>query len=104
MRLSIGRILTFPSTLHRANGIILIYDITNEQSFHSVNTWLQEVNRYLGHKTEVKKLLIGILLPPCHTPRFLSQKTRRKPAGNKADLEHDRQVRTEQAKVRPATV
>ncbi|ELR14462.1 Ras subfamily protein [Acanthamoeba castellanii str. Neff] len=60
----------------RANGIILIYDITSERSFQSVSSWLQEVNRYLGHKSDVRKLLIG----------------------NKADLEHERQVSTEQGK------
>jgi hypothetical protein len=55
-------VLTPEALLHRANGIILIYDIASERSFQSVSSWLQEVNRYLGHKSDVRKLLIGTLL------------------------------------------
>jgi len=40
-----------------ANGVIIVYDITNRESFQSVNKWLTEADRYAGDKTI--KCLIG---------------------------------------------
>src|SRR5262245_14025423 len=40
-----------------ANGVIVTYDITNQESFQNVHKWLSEVERYAGD--QVDKLLIG---------------------------------------------
>jgi Ras-related protein Rab-1A len=56
-----------------ANGIILVYDITNAESFHNIPKWMEESSSYLTQS--VPKLLIG----------------------NKADLSSQRQVSTADA-------
>jgi Ras-related protein Rab-1A len=56
-----------------ANGIILVYDITNAESFHNIPKWMEESSSYLTQS--VPKLLIG----------------------NKADLSSQRQVATADA-------
>ena len=53
-----------------AHGIILVYDITDRQSFKDIETWLAEVDKY-GNENVVKLLV-----------------------GNKSDLEASRQVKT----------
>jgi len=55
-----------------AQGIILIYDITNRESFDNLKNWLKEVNLYATY-TDTVKLLVG----------------------NKIDLEAKRQVSEE---------
>jgi Ras-related protein Rab-18 len=61
----------------RAQGILIMYDITNAASFHSIRTrWLRDIERYRppdGHKIQI--LLIG----------------------NKTDRESERAVSKEQA-------
>ena len=46
-----------------AHGVIVVYDITNRESFHSIDTWLSDVREYanpnlkalvLGNKTDVQ--------------------------------------------------
>jgi len=39
------------------HGIVVIFDITNKNSFKNVKTWLHEVDRYI--KEDVPKILIG---------------------------------------------
>jgi len=56
-----------------ANGIILVYDVTNAESFHNIPKWLDESSSYLNKS--VPKLLIG----------------------NKVDLSSQRQVATADA-------
>lgn len=56
-----------------ANGIILVYDVTNAESFHNIPKWLEESSSYLTKS--VPKLLIG----------------------NKVDLSSQRQVATADA-------
>nr|KAG5688042.1 hypothetical protein BaRGS_003588 [Batillaria attramentaria] len=64
------------ATFYRnANGILLVYDVTDMDSFLNVRTWLGEIDRYSGHKA--KKVLVG----------------------NKSDLESQRQVSLETARV-----
>lgn len=53
-----------------AHGIILVYDITDRQSFKDIENWLAEVDKY-GNENVVKLLV-----------------------GNKSDLEANRQVKT----------
>merc|ERR1719410_2608234 len=69
------RFRTITSAYYRgADGIILVYDITDRESFSHVNDWLNEVNRYVNENT--CKLLIG----------------------NKCDNVSERQVSTEEGK------
>jgi len=61
------------SIYHGAKGIMIVYDITNQQSFDDVPTWINELSRHVNPDTTV--MLVG----------------------NKADLEHLRQVPRETA-------
>lgn len=68
------RFRTITSAYYRgADGIILVYDICDQESFSHVDDWLSEVNRYVNENT--CKILIG----------------------NKSDMTSDRQVSTEEA-------
>ena len=52
------RFRTITSAYYRgADGIIMVYDVTNEESYEHVRDWLAEVNRYSSEGT--CKLLIG---------------------------------------------
>jgi Ras-related protein Rab-1A len=69
------RFRTITSAYYRgADGIIMVYDVTSQDSFDHVNDWLKEVNRYAAEGT--CKLLVG----------------------NKSDRSTDRVVTNEQAK------
>merc|ERR1712226_1789855 len=52
------RFRTISSTYYRgAHGIICVYDITKIETFHNINRWLSEIERYA--KTNVSRLLVG---------------------------------------------
>mmetsp|Transcript_32499 Transcript_32499/g.77193 ORF Transcript_32499/g.77193 Transcript_32499/m.77193 type:complete len:208 (+) Transcript_32499:1-624(+) len=69
------RFRTITSSYYRgAHGIIIVYDITDEDSYNNVKQWLNEIDRYASEK--VDKLLVG----------------------NKADLSDKRKVNAETAK------
>jgi len=52
------RFRTITSAYYRgADGIIMVYDVTTQESFNHVNDWLNEVNRYASEGT--CKLLVG---------------------------------------------
>ena len=55
-------------------GILLVYDITDEQSFLNIRNWVRNIEQHASNSTEL--LLIG----------------------NKCDLNEDRQVTTERGK------
>ena len=58
--------------IKNANGILLLYDITNESTFNSVNKWIESIKEAANEK-------ISIIL-----------------VGNKSDLEEEREVKTKQ--------
>ena len=69
------RFRTITSSYYRgAHGIIVVYDVTDQESFNNVKQWLHEIDRYAAEN--VNKLLVG----------------------NKSDLTGKRVVSTEQGK------
>eukprot|EP01108_Squamamoeba_japonica_P005606 TRINITY_DN44_c0_g2_i1.p1 TRINITY_DN44_c0_g2~~TRINITY_DN44_c0_g2_i1.p1 ORF type:complete len:205 (-),score=70.18 TRINITY_DN44_c0_g2_i1:286-900(-) len=69
------RFRTITSSYYRgAQGIILVYDCTDPESFHNVKQWMGEIDRYACEN--VNKLLVG----------------------NKCDLRDEKRVESETAK------
>ena len=66
------RFRTISSTYYRgAHGIIVVYDITNLDSFNNVKRWLEEINKYA--RENVNKLLVGNKLDLAEVSQQLRQ-------------------------------
>ncbi len=54
------RFRTITSSYYRgAHGVIIVYDVTNQQSFNDVKTWMTEVDRYKNASQTTVKILVG---------------------------------------------
>lgn len=52
------RFRTIVSSYYRgAQGIIIVYDVSDRQSFHNVRYWMEEINKYAN--SLCKKILVG---------------------------------------------
>lgn len=69
-----------PIYYRESNGAVLVYDITDEDSFQKVKNWVKELRKMLGNE-----ICLGI-------------------AGNKIDLEKDRHVTVAEAEAYAASV
>jgi len=47
-----------PSYYRGAQGVILVYDVTNKQTFHKLEQWLNELDTY-STKHDIIKMLVG---------------------------------------------
>ena len=62
----------FPCCPRGAQGILLLYDITNEKSFDNIKTWIHNIEQHASE--DVEKMILG----------------------NKCDMEEKRVISTEQ--------
>ena len=42
-----------------AQGVILVYDVSNLETYENLKYWLQSINLNLGEKSDIKKIIIG---------------------------------------------
>ena len=42
-----------------ADGLILVFDVTNRESFENLKFWIGCINSNLGHNNDMKKIIVG---------------------------------------------
>jgi small GTP-binding protein len=42
-----------------AQGIILVYDVSNIETFENLKYWIQSIDLNLGEKNDIKKIIVG---------------------------------------------
>ena len=42
-----------------ADGIILVFDVSNRESFENLRFWIGSINSNLGHNNEILKIIVG---------------------------------------------
>jgi len=47
------------SFFRNAQGIILVYDVSNRETFDNLKYWVQSINNNLGVESNVKKIILG---------------------------------------------
>ncbi len=47
-----------PNFYRGSHGVILVYDVTNRQSFEKLDNWLSELDAY-STKSDIVKMLVG---------------------------------------------
>ncbi|XP_043958192.1 ras-related protein Rab-40B isoform X1 [Gambusia affinis] len=99
-----GRFCTiFRSYSRGAQGVILVYDITNRWSFDGIDRWIKEIDE-VGRRAVWCEFMIPVK-NPTHVPSAPSFYTQHAPGvpkilvGNRLHLAYKRQVTTEQAQV-----
>lgn len=63
-----------PQYYHNTDGIVLVFDITEQESFDGLDNWIFEMNQHCTHRSRTEK--VNVIL-----------------VGNKLDLSERRQVR-----------
>jgi len=48
-----------PSFFRRSHGVLITYDVTNLESFHSIRFWMETIGTYCVDGKKIKKILIG---------------------------------------------
>jgi Ras-related protein Rab-1A len=72
------RFRTVNSSYYRgADGIVMVYDITEPKTFQNLKHWMEDINAY-ATKTRVAKILIG---NKCEQPRAVAYTTAKQFAG-----------------------
>lgn len=61
-----------PAYYRGAQGVILVYDVSNAQSFRQLDEWLQEVDRY-ATKPDIVKMVIGNKIDKESSDRVVSR-------------------------------
>ena len=62
-----------PQYYHNADGIVLVFDITEQGSFEGLDNWISEMKRHCKHRSGVEKVNMILI-------------------GNKLDLKEQRKV------------
>jgi small GTP-binding protein len=62
-----------------AQGIILVFDVSNAETYENLKYWLQSINTNLGEKSDIKKIIIGNKID---LPREVSKEEAQKFAKN----------------------